>query len=107
MTLRQRQGLYIGIYSGVMYTLISFLWKGDSTPIRIIITGTIFGVAFGYINYKMWRSNDSYAERITAPPLEPDEHIIHEGPASHYNLANGFQGKLFLTDKRLIFIPQE
>jgi len=75
--------------------------------IRMLGTGTIFGILFGFINYKMWKSNDEYAERISPPSLEAGEHIICESPASHYTLLNGFQGKLFLTDRRLIFIPRE
>jgi hypothetical protein len=55
----------------------------------------------------MWQRNDEYAERISPPALEAGEQIICESPASRYTWSNSFRGKLFLTNRRLVFLPDE
>ncbi|HLP11809.1 MAG TPA: GRAM domain-containing protein [Flavobacteriales bacterium] len=68
-----------------------------------ILAGTISGLLFGFImtNFAIWTAPgiDAAFKQL----LEPGEELVFHTPANHKKGVEAVGGKLFLTNKRLIF----
>jgi hypothetical protein len=98
------------ITTAILYTvlLIIFdyfseekLYSTNSLIFQGIFFGVFFGIGFPYVSEK-------FADRFLKttkiiPELELDEQIQIEGPASLFRGMEGVGGKIFLTNKKLIF----
>ncbi|WP_339752477.1 GRAM domain-containing protein [Algoriphagus aquimarinus] len=107
---RQKAGLVLlngGLFM-VLLVLSHYLWEGEFNDWYVLIfQGVFFGVfmAFGfpYVFGKIAnRLGVSLGESIH-PELLTSEEIATEGPANLLRGAEAVGGKLFLTNKRLIF----
>jgi len=97
---------------GVLYTL--GIWAMDYfsgetrySPESLLVQGLFFGLSFGLIfPYLFNRLGGVVFSKIGAgihPALEPGEEIQREAPATLFKGLEGVGGKLFLTNKKLIF----
>jgi len=78
------------------YSIKSLVFQG-------LCYGVFFGIGFPYIN--TWLSQ-KFSKAIGAkiiPVLELEEEIEIEGPANLFRGIEGIGGKIFLTNKRIIF----
>lgn len=107
-----RQKLFSVIIIGAFYALALyvveyFLFKGKQ-PIESIIFqgigfGLIFGLSFPFIMYKLGSKFSSKSSLQIIPNLENNEKVEIEGPANLFRGIEGVGGKIFLTNKNLIF----
>ena len=93
---RIRSGLTFGIGMSVFFIIQHLLINDQQTPYHIIrailtglATGALSGLLFGWI--------------ITLFSTGPGESIVFESPANHFKRIEGVGGRLYLTNKRLIF----
>ncbi len=105
---RFRAGLSFGIAMTVFFIIQNLLTRDNQTSNQIIksivvglVTGAISGVLFGWLIGLFAKSN--FVTQTTKIETEPDEHILFETPANHFKGVEGVGGKLYLTDRRLIF----
>lgn len=96
------------IFSALVFTgflfLFDYLFENRFESIySYIIQGVLFGIIIGigipYISRKFSASIDKKVK----PMLAKDEQIEIEGPANLMRKMEGVGGKIFLTDKRMIF----
>ena len=66
-----------------------------------VIGGTIGGLLYGWMMNKF--STSKMLANSTKIETDPGETIIYEGLANHFKGIEGVGGKLYLTDKRLVF----
>lgn len=79
-----------------LYSIKSLLFQG-------VFFGVFFGIGFPYINEKLaGRFLDKVGATIQ-PDLETEETIEIQGPANLFRGYEGVGGKLFITNKKLIF----
>lgn len=91
------------IFVVVMYLLDSLTGVKGSSWVQLIIEGIIFTVFYGLLFYLVTEKLIPTLAKSVKPKLLEGEKVAIESLA---NLSNGFEkigGKLFLTDKRLIF----
>ncbi len=97
---------------GVLYTLgiwamDYFSGKTRYSPESLLFQGLFFGLSFALIfPYLFNRLGGKVFSKIGAaiqPALEPGEEIKREVPATLFKGMEGVGGKLFLTNKKLIF----
>lgn len=104
--------LIFAIGTGIFYTLM--LWLFDyfsddnlySTASLIfqgIGFGLLFGIGFPFINEKLAGKFSKKVGVKIKPNLETEEEIEIEGPANLFRGIEGVGGKIFLTNKKLIF----
>ena len=105
---RFRAGLSFGIAMTVFFIFQNLLSGDNQTSNQIIksivvglIAGAISGVLFGWLIGLFAKSK--FVTQTTKIETEPDEHILFETPANHFKKIEGVGGKLYLTNKRLIF----
>jgi hypothetical protein len=105
---RFRAGLSFGIAMAVFFILQNLLTNDKQTTNQIIksiasglVAGAISGVLFGWLMGLFAKSK--FARQATKIETDPDEHILFETPANHFKGIEGVGGKLYLTNKRLIF----
>lgn len=105
---RFRTGLSFGIAMTIFYILQDLLASDNHTTNQIIksvvaglISGVIAGFLFGWIMGLF--SNSKFVNETTKIDIEPDENIVFETPANHFKGIEGVGGKLYLTNKRLVF----
>lgn len=105
--------IVLALEMGVLYTLV--LWvldyfsaaqEADSLE-SLLFRGLFFGITFGLVFPYLF---NAFAGKVVTkmgkgihPVLEAGEEIKKEGPATLYKGLEGVGGKLFLTDKRVIF----
>lgn len=104
--------IIFAIGTGFFYTIllyfINLLAEDDAFPISgIIFQGVFFAVFFGlgfpFFNEKLaTKYNKKLGEKIK-PELEENEKIEIEGPANLFRGIEGVGGKIYLTDRKLIF----
>ncbi len=87
-------GLFYGIFMGLWF---SYLYGWEDGLTGGAFGGFAFGLWMGLIVY--WRSRKFTQNR----PLHSGEKLIHEGTASRHRKG----GWIYLTDSRLIFVPQK
>ena len=105
---RFRAGLSFGIGMTVFFILQNLLTNDNQTSEEIIksvvsglIAGVISGVLFGWVIGLF--SKSKFVKETTKVDTEPDENILFQTPANHFKGIEAVGGKLYLTNKRLIF----
>ena len=77
-----------------LYSLKSLIFQG-------VFFGIFFGIGFPYLSEKL---AGKLSKKVTIKPeLELDEQIEVEGPANLFRGIESVGGKIFLTNKKLIF----
>lgn len=99
--------------TGVSYTLMLWLFDYFSdanlySTGNLIFQGVAFGILFGigfpYFNQKLAGKLSNKVGMKIKSNLETEEVIEIEGPANLFRGIEGVGGKIFLTNKKLIFI---
>ena len=105
---RIRSGLTFGIGMSVFFIIQHLLINDQQTPYHIIrailtglATGALSGLLFGWIIALFSRS--AFVAQSTRIETGPGESIVFESPANHFKRIEGVGGRLYLTNKRLIF----
>ena len=101
-----RAGLFFGITMSIFFILRD-LWNIENFTTKSLLTiiflgimcGAIAGILFGYLTGKFLKFTDSNVNIET----EEDENVLLESLANHYKGIEAVGGKLFLTNKKLIF----
>jgi hypothetical protein len=100
------------LLTGVSYTLMLWLFDyfSDDNLYSIgnlifqgVGFGLLFGIGFPYINEKLAGKFSNKVGMKIKPELELNEEIEIEGPANLFRGIEGVGGKIFLTNKKLIF----
>jgi len=105
---KNQQGLRYVFFGGLAFGLGmgAFLWMMTGSWYYGVHGGIFCGFASG------WALKQFLKVSTTAPKLEldgrdasfePDENVVHWGPANHFKGIEAVGGKLFLTDRRLRF----
>lgn len=79
-----------------LYSINSLIFQG-------VLFGIFFGIGFPYVNEKLAGKFSNKMGLKNKPVLEPNEGIEIEGPANLFRGIEGVGGKIFLTNKKLIF----
>ena len=79
-----------------LYSINSLLFQG-------IFFGIFFGIGFPYINEKLAGKFSNKIGIKIKPELDAEEKIEIEGPSNLFRGMEGVGGKIFLTDKKLVF----
>ena len=79
-----------------LYSINSLLFQG-------IFFGIFFGIGFPYINEKLAGKFSNKIGIKIKSELDAEEKIEIEGPANLFRGMEGVGGKIFLTDKKLVF----
>ncbi|WP_460219428.1 GRAM domain-containing protein [Psychroserpens sp. MEBiC05023] len=110
MSLKSRIIFALGastMYSFILWLFGYFLNNNQYSINSLISQGVIFGILFGigfpYINRKIAKKFSNKIIAKIKPKLELDENIEIEGPAYLFRGFEGVGGKIFLTNKKLIF----
>lgn len=110
MTWKKRILFVIGnaiFYSLVLFSFNYFFIEEKYALNSIIFQGVFFGIFFGfgfpYLNQKLANKFSNKISPKITPNLELDESIEIEGPANLFRGLEGVGGKIFLTNKKLIF----
>jgi hypothetical protein len=105
---RFRIGLSFGIAMAVFFILQNLVTSDKHTTNQIIksiasglVAGAISGVLFGWLMGLFAKSK--FVTQTTKIVIGPDENILFETPANHFKGIEGVGGKLYLTNKRLVF----
>ena len=103
-----KAGLYFGIIMTIFY-IVQNLWKAEVLSTRIIekfvIAGLISGVIAGLIFalfIGLFKAS-KFVDKATVIETLPDENIVFQTPANHIKGLESVGGKLYLTNKRLVF----
>ena len=90
--------IWAGLFFGISMSICDLCrteYFTTKSIIRITLMGIMSGILFGYLFWKFYKS----VKFNVSIEIEADENIIHESGASCKTVG----GKLFLTNKRLIF----
>ena len=102
-----KAGLSFGITMTIFFILQNLLAHGLTTRNVIIsisaglLSGAVSGVLFGWIIGLF--ANSKFLTKQTKIAIDADENILFETPASHFKGIEAVGGKLYLTNKRLVF----
>ena len=108
---KMKAGLFFGIFMSIFF-IIQSLWTYDELTTRNILisifsglltgalSGVFFGWFFGWFLGKFARSKFIHAIKIDT---DDDEPILFETVANHFKGIEAVGGKLYLTNKRLVF----
>ena len=103
-----RAGLTFGVAMAVFFILKDLLMAGDLTTRRVFVSvisgffgGALAGLVFGWIIG--WLANSKLLARGTNIDIHEDETILFETGGNHLKGIEAVGGKLYLTNKRLIF----
>jgi len=103
-----KAGLRYGIFMTVFFTLKDVLTQDYLTTKRVFIiifsaclAGAIGGLLFGWLTGLFTKSK--MVTETTKIDIDADEKILFETPANHFKGIEGVGGKLYLTNRRLIF----
>lgn len=105
---RFRSGLGFGVAMAVYFTLQN-IWSaeelGSNTVFKAIavglVSGAVAGLLFGWLMGLFAKSK--FVTQSTRIETEPGETILFESPANHFKGIEGVGGKLYLTNRRLVF----
>lgn len=105
---RFKAGLGFGIAMAI-YFIISRLWINDihtSTEIlKSVVTGVIAGAVSGFLfgwMIGLFAKSKFVKESVNIETITGED-ILFETPANHFKGLEGVGGKLYLTNKRVIF----
>lgn len=94
-------------YGGSLYLFNMLLDEPLFNNNLLIIQGLSFGLFFGfgmpYISNRYGKKQIASAGKTINPELAEDENIETEGPANLFRGIESVGGKLFLTNKKIIF----
>ena len=103
-----KTGLKYGIGMSIFFIIQHLLIADEYSTYAItraiitgVITGMLSGFIFGFIIH--WFSKSSFLNKSTKIETDRDERILFESAANHFKGIEGVGGKLYLTNKRLIF----
>ena len=103
-----RAGLSFGIAMAIFFILQNLLTHDNLTARTIIISivsgligGALTGLLFGWLMGMF--ANSKLFTKGTKIETEPGETILFETGANHFKGAEAVGGKLYLTNKRLVF----
>lgn len=92
----------------VFFILQNLLTSENHTTNQVIksiviglVTGVLSGVLFGSLTGLF--SNSKFVTKATKIETGPDENVLFETPANHCKGIEAVGGKLYLTNKRLVF----
>lgn len=105
---RNKAGLGFGVLMMFFYLLEDLLQKDNPTSKDIILSvifsmvgGAVAAVLFGWLIGLF--SNSRFVNKTTVIETEPGENILFFTPASHKKGIEAVGGKLYLTNRRLVF----
>lgn len=108
MNSKVKSGLGFGIVLAVVNIIENLLFKDNPTTKDILISiltglfaGAIAGFLFGWLMGKF--ESSKFVNKATKIELDTDEKLIFQTSANHFKGIEPVGGKLYLTDKRLIF----
>lgn len=103
-----KAGLFFGIAMAIFFILQELLTHSNLTTKDIIISivsglfgGALSGLLFGWLMGLF--ANSKRLTKDTKIDTEADETILFDTGANHFKGAEGVGGKLYLTNKRLVF----
>jgi GRAM domain-containing protein len=101
-------GLIFGIVMTVFYLVETLLTSDNLSTNQILkslaaglLAGVISGFLFGWLIGLFAKSK--FVTKSTNIETQPNENILLETPANHFKGIEAVGGKLYLTNKRLIF----
>ena len=95
--------LFVGIMCLMDYFLDGEFQSLNSYLFQGIFFGIFMGIGFPYVTQKFGTKFTSKIGKNIKPELTQDENIEIEGPANLFRGIEGVGGKLFLTNKKVIF----
>lgn len=95
--------LFVGVLCLMNYVLDGELQSLNSYLFQGIFFGICMGIGFPYITQKFGSKFISKIGKNIKPELTENENIEIEGPANLFRGLEGVGGKLFITNKKLIF----
>ena len=105
---RFKSGLTFGIFMAFFFILKEIFIEDDLTTKRLFIIvfsaaigGAIAGFLFGWLTGLFAKSK--FVSQTIKIDIEQDENILFETPANHFKTIEGVGGRLYLTNRRLIF----
>lgn len=110
MSLKNR--IYFAIVATVLYTLTlvvfdllseTLFYDLKSLLFQGLLFGVFFGIGFPFINEMLISKFSKNISKNIHPTLSDVEHVEIEGPANMKRGIEAAGGKLFLTNKRMIF----
>jgi hypothetical protein len=103
-----KSGLFFGIAMTIFFILQSLLTHSNLTTKDIIISiisgligGALAGLLFGWLTGLF--ANSNRLTKDTKIDTDANETILFDTGANHFKGAEGVGGKLYLTNKRLVF----
>ena len=108
MNNRVKSGLFFGIAMTVFFIVEKLLTQDNLTAPEILklvtgalVSGAISGCLFGWLIGKFAISK--FVNKTTKIKIDPEEKMIFQTDANHLKGMEAVGGKLYLTDKRMIF----
>jgi hypothetical protein len=108
MNSKIKRGLFFGIFMTIILIGEKILFEDVTTTNEIvgtivmaIVAGAIAGFLFSFLIEKFMSSKA--VNGSSKIDINEDEKLIFETAANHFKGAEGVGGKLYLTDKRLVF----
>jgi hypothetical protein len=95
--------LFVGIMCLMDYFLNGDFQSLNSYLFQGIFMGIFIGIGFPYITQKFGTKFTSKLGKNIEPELTQDENIEIEGPANLFRGIEGVGGKIFLTNKKVVF----
>lgn len=105
-------GIGYAFFTAILYTLILWIFNSLSNNIdysvsEMLVQGALFGIIFALVfplvMNKLGKKLSNSDTLNIIPELESDEEIEIHGPANMFRGIEGVGGKLFLTNKHMIF----
>src|SRR5688572_30022198 len=105
---RIKAGLWFGTWMTIVFILADLFTLDQLTSIEVIksiatglFSGIISGLLFGWLIGVFVQSN--FVKQTTKINIDKGEAILFETGANHLTRIEGAGGKMYLTNKRLVF----
>jgi hypothetical protein len=104
----RKSGLSFGVGMTVFF-IIQSLWTAETLTVKTItisiVSGLLSGIFSGFFFGLImgWFKTSKFVDTSTKIDTQPDENILFQTGANHFKGAEGVGGKLYLTNKRLVF----
>lgn len=109
MKSRTKAGIYFGIGAAIVYIVVELISVkpciSDKQVVKIVLAGIVCGIVSGFLFGWIGKGliNSKWIKETTQIDIHPGEKIIFQTAANHFKGIEGVGGKLYLTNKRLIF----
>ena len=112
MNSKVKPGVFFGVIMSVSFIVENLLVHDNPTSkeiLRFVISGLVGGIIsglfFGYFTSWFLKkfTNSKFVNDTTKIELDSDEKIIFQSGANHFKGLEAVGGKLYLTNKRLVF----